>query len=176
MTKAPLDGPEAKIRFPAAIGLGANLGDKTGQIRSALTAIAGLPATVVKAVSRFYRTEPVGLIEQDWFVNAVAVVETAMPPRPLLEGLLNIETDLGRIRDRKWGPRLIDLDLLYYDRLVLEEAGLDLPHPWLARRRFVLIPLSDIAPDWIHPVLGLNTLEMLARLEGTSPEVEPLWA
>jgi 2-amino-4-hydroxy-6-hydroxymethyldihydropteridine diphosphokinase len=151
--------------------LGANIGDKAAQIRIALEHIKNMPETSLLAVSGFYRTQPVGYKEQDWFVNAAALVETTLPPRGILTALLDIEQSMGRIRLDKWGPRIIDLDVLFYDRRVIEEADLILPHPCLDQRRFVLVPLRDIAPDWKHPRLGLTPAEMLARLESEDQEV-----
>ena len=155
------------------MGLGSNLGDKIGQLEKALAALAEIKRTRVTAVSRFYRTAPVGKTDQDWFVNAAALLETGMKPRELLGELLDIERRLGRVRNEKWGPRLIDLDLLFYGDRVIEEEGLTAPHPLLDQRRFVLVPLAEIAPDWVHPVLGLTPGEMDARLSGPGQEVTP---
>ena len=155
----------------AAIGLGANLGDKKGQIEKACQNLAGLPETRLIEVSRLFRTRPVGKTDQDWFVNAAALIETDLTPRRLLEQLLKIEQLLGRVRTGKWGPRLIDLDLLFYDQVVVEEEDLLVPHPYLDKRLFVLIPLAELAPDWIHPVLGLSVLEMAERIDDPYQEV-----
>lgn len=125
-------------------------------------------------MSEFYRTQPVGYTEQDWFVNAAALVETEMRPQDLLIRLLGIEEKMGRIRTIKWGPRLIDLDLLFYDNVVIREEDFSIPHPFLDQRRFVLVPLADVAPDWAHPLTGLTTVEMLDSLDETDQEVRPL--
>ena len=143
--------------------MGSNLGDKAARISSSLEALDRLPETRLVRASRFYQTEPVGKTDQDWFVNAAALIETGLSPRALLEALLSIENRAGRVRTEKWGPRLIDLDLLFYDDLIIEEEGLVVPHPYMPERRFVLAPLSEVAPDWVHPVLGLTPAEMLAR-------------
>jgi len=115
-------------------------------------------------VSPFYLTRPVGQTNQDWFLNAAALIETALTPQSLLKILLMTEREMGRVRGAKWGPRLIDLDLLFFDQAVIEEEGLKIPHPYLNKRRFVLLPLTDIAPKWIHPVLKQTPGEMLANL------------
>lgn len=114
-----------------------------------------------------------GKTDQDWFVNAAARLETDLAPRALLEALLAVEELMGRVRTEKWGPRLIDLDLLFFDDLILDEAGLILPHPHLDQRRFVLAPLTEAAPDWIHPRLGLTPGKMLALLPEEGQEMRP---
>jgi len=155
----------------AGVGLGSNLGDKTGWIKAALAGLERLPSTCLKTASGLYRTQPVGCIDQDWFVNAAALVETSLSPHDLLAGLLEIESSLGRVRTEKWGPRLIDLDLLYYGRKIVNENGLVLPHPHLDRRRFVLAPLTEVAAKWVHPILGLTPGQMLALLPEAGQEV-----
>ncbi|MBU2548421.1 MAG: 2-amino-4-hydroxy-6-hydroxymethyldihydropteridine diphosphokinase [Proteobacteria bacterium] len=143
-------------------------------IRTALIRIGELPSTRLASVSPFYRTEPVGHLEQGWFVNAAAVIETALDPRPLLDALLGIERSMGRVRKEKWGPRLIDLDILFYGQAVIDEPDLVVPHAFMDRRRFVLAPLADVAPDWRHPLLGLTPGEMLARLPENGQEAHRL--
>lgn len=155
----------------AAVGLGANLGDKVEQIEKAMTLIGELNHTGIKASSRLYRTEPVGKTDQDWFVNAAVLLETELDPVVLLMSLLGIENRLGRIRTEKWGPRRIDLDLLFYGQIIMDSDDLKLPHPFLKERRFVLAPLADVAPHWKHPVSRLAVLEMAAALESQGQEV-----
>jgi 2-amino-4-hydroxy-6-hydroxymethyldihydropteridine diphosphokinase len=104
-------------------------------------------------MSSWYRTEPVGLEDPEWFVNGVVLLETPLLPEDLMSQLLRIETLMGRERTVKWGPRVIDLDLLSYDRLIMNKPHLILPHPFLEKRRFVLEPMAEIAPDYVHPVL-----------------------
>lgn len=104
-------------------------------------------------MSSWYRTEPVGLEDPEWFVNGVVLLETPLLPEDLMAQLLRIETLMGRERTVKWGPRIIDLDLLSYDRLIMNKPHLILPHPFLEKRRFVLEPMAEIAPDYVHPVL-----------------------
>lgn len=139
----------------AYVGLGANLGDPPAQLNSALRAIARLPQTRIDAVSRFYRSAPMGPADQPDYCNAVCRVETALAPRALLEALIGIERTAGRERGvERWGPRLLDLDLLHVDGLALHEPGLHLPHPGLMQRNFVLVPLAELAPTLVIPPFG----------------------
>lgn len=148
----------------AYIGLGSNMGDKTANLKKAIEELGKVPGNKVLAVSSFYETEPVGNIEQDWFINAAAKLETGLTPRELLDILLKIEKELGRVRDARWGPRVIDLDILLYDDLVMDEEGLVIPHPYLHERRFVLVPLAEIAPRLIHPLLKKSMSVLLKGL------------
>ena len=116
------------------------------------------------AVSSIYETEPEGYEDQDWFANAVAKIETALPPRELLRLLKEIEKTIGRRESVRWGPREIDLDLLLYDQLCLEDSDITIPHPRMHQRDFVLRPLADIAADAVHPVFGKSVAELLATL------------
>ncbi|MEK7851476.1 MAG: 2-amino-4-hydroxy-6-hydroxymethyldihydropteridine diphosphokinase [Deltaproteobacteria bacterium] len=149
----------------AYIGLGSNIGDKTINMKRAIEELEKVPGNKVLAVSSFYKTEPVGDVEQDWFINAVVKIETGLIPGELLKTLLDIERNLGRVREIKWGPRIIDLDILLYDDLVIEEEGLAVPHPYLHKRGFVLTPLAEIAPACIHPRLKKSISEILGALE-----------
>lgn len=140
----------------AAIGLGANLGDAAATLREAIAALARLPATELLRTSRLYRTPAWGRTEQPDFINAVALVETALPPRELLDALLVVERSFGRVRldGERWGPRTLDLDLLLYGDQVIDEPGLRVPHPHLHERAFALLPLAEIAPDAVIPGIG----------------------
>lgn len=162
----------------AWIGLGSNLGDRRGHLRAALRGLAELGR--VRAVSALYETEPVGLRAQPEFLNAVALLETELAARALLEGLLDIEARCGRVRtEEKNGPRTLDLDLLLYGEAVIDETGLEVPHPRLHERRFVLEPLASLAPALRHPRLGRTASELLAELRDASAvrRVEgPEWA
>jgi len=131
----------------AAIALGSNLQDPEAQVQRAFDEIAGLPRTSLLARSSLYRTEPVGYADQPMFVNACALVETSLGPRELLEGLLEIEQQHGRVRAIRNGPRTLDLDLLVYGDRAVEEPGLTIPHPRAHERRFVLEPLAEVWPD-----------------------------
>jgi len=153
----------------AFVGLGSNLGEREALISQALDELAALPDTTLIRVSSLYDTEPVGVIEQPRFLNAVAMLDTELTARQLLWNLQRIEARLGRTRSQRWGPRTMDLDLLLYGDLVIEEADLRLPHPELARRAFVLVPLVELDPQLTHPASGLSVVQMLARLEHKSP-------
>lgn len=131
----------------AFVALGGNLGDTRTYLRQALDALARLPHTRLLAVSRFYRTPPWGVREQPAFLNAAAELQTDLAPHALLDALLDIERAAGRIRDgERWGPRTLDLDLLHVDGIVMHDARLTLPHPRIAERAFVLLPLAELAP------------------------------
>lgn len=154
----------------AAVALGSNLeseyGDREENLREAIRRLAALGE--VKAVSGFYDTEPVGYQDQPRFLNGAAVLETALRPVELMRGLLEIERSMGRDRGEGYvskGPRVIDLDLLLHGDRVMNTAELTLPHPEMQVRRFVLEPLNEIAPEWVHPVLGLSVAEMLERVD-----------
>ena len=158
----------------AFIGAGANLGEPVRQIRQAKDALQKSPGVRLGAVSSLYRTQPVGPIAQPPFVNAVFSLEYGMSPHDLLALLLSVEEKMGRIRRERWGPRVIDLDLLFYGAMVISEQGLEVPHPRLHERRFVLIPLVEIAPDVVHPVLKKSAFDLLAALPAEGPWVEKL--
>jgi 2-amino-4-hydroxy-6-hydroxymethyldihydropteridine diphosphokinase len=146
--------PIANPPTPAYIALGANLGDRRANIERALELLRATRGVRVTKISSFLENPAVGgPPDSPPFLNAVAEVETSLPPRALLERLLAIEHQLGRRRVRKWDPRLIDLDVLLYGDAVIDEPDLRIPHPLMHERRFVLDPLKEIAPDAIHPVL-----------------------
>ena len=154
----------------AYISLGSNIGDRTAHLREAIGRMAQFG--VVTRTSSFYETEPVEIIDQPWFVNAVVEVSTELAPVELLHRLLEVERSMGRERTVAKGPRNIDLDLLLYDDESVNSAELTLPHPALHERRFVLTPLVEIAPEAWHPTLRKPAWKLLETLPRGS-EVRP---
>jgi 2-amino-4-hydroxy-6-hydroxymethyldihydropteridine diphosphokinase len=155
----------------AYVGLGSNLGDRAAYLLLGLSALSRLPKTHLLRLSPVYETDPVGP-PQPPYLNMVAELETELSPKGLLAEMLGVEKALGRERRERWGPRTLDLDLLLYGDLVLEEAGLSVPHPRLHERAFVLVPLLDLLPEGRHPLLGQSFAELLASLDASS--VRPL--
>jgi dihydropteroate synthase len=154
------------------LALGGNVGDKAKSLRRALRAIASEPGIELTGVSRLYRTAPWGKTDQDWFVNACALGLTSLKPEALLERVKRLEVELGREPTERWGPRIIDIDLIAYDDVTLKTGRLTLPHPELFNRAFVLIPLAEIAPDLV--IAGVRVRDAATRL-GTEPaEIVPL--
>ena len=135
----------------AYLSLGSNVGDRAGNLNSAIARLRALGEVV--AISSLYETEPVELTEQPWFLNCALALNTDKTPQQLLAGILDIEQQLGRRRMQKKGPRIIDIDILLFGNAIVENAGLTIPHPAMQDRRFVLEPLAEIAPDVSHPVL-----------------------
>ena len=132
--------------FGATIGLGTNIGDRIENIDIAIRLLTADGSVRLVARSRNYRTAPWGVTNQDWFVNAAISIATELSPRELLERCQKVENDMGRVRRQKWGPRLIDVDILTYRDMAICEPDLVVPHPLIAERAFVLVPLRDVAP------------------------------
>ena len=154
----------------AYLGLGSNLGDKAAMLDAAIAALAATPGIAVTARSRHYRTPPWGDTDQDWFLNAAIGIETTLSPHALLEACLSTETRLGRVRERRWGPRVIDIDVLHVAGATISDERLVLPHRFLRERAFVLVPLAEIAPDLV--IGGETVREALARLDRSG--IEPV--
>jgi 2-amino-4-hydroxy-6-hydroxymethyldihydropteridine diphosphokinase len=152
------------------LGLGSNLGNRARNIYEALRRLRS--HVRLDRVSSLYETEPVGLTDQPWFLNLVCSGQTALPAESLLVAVKGIERDMGRKEGIRFGPRVIDIDILFYDDLVMETERLQIPHPRLHERGFVLIPLMELAPDLVHPVLNSDVRELVqkaAPLKTTRP-------
>ena len=144
------------------IGIGSNLGDRISYCKQAIGGISRF-ARITEA-SSLYETDPVGNEDQPEFINCVAEIDTELSPQELLNQLNMVEEKLGRVRDEKWGPRTIDLDIIFYGQDVIEDENLEIPHPRAHLRRFVLEPLCDIAPDFVHPKFNVSVLELLNKI------------
>jgi 2-amino-4-hydroxy-6-hydroxymethyldihydropteridine diphosphokinase len=155
----------------AYVALGSNLDDPAANVRAGFEALAMMPDTRLAAISSLYRNPPVGYVDQPDFVNAVAKIETGLAPRALLDALLEIELRFGRVRDFPNAPRTLDLDIVLYDSEVVAEAGLEIPHPRMHERAFVVVPLAEIAPDVAIP--GRGPVSALVR-EVDSESLEKL--
>lgn len=153
----------------AYVGLGSNLGDPRQQVLDAVAALADLPGTRVLQRSALYRTAPWGVLQQPPFVNAVVELDSALSPQALLQGLLEIEQRAGRVRAERNGPRTLDLDLLHVEGARMDQPQLTLPHPRMAERAFVLLPLNDVAPTLCLPGLG-RVAELLVRVDASGCE------
>lgn len=152
----------------ATVGMGSNVGDREAFLAGAIRRLVLHPQNRLRAVSSLYETEPVGKKDQPWFLNCVLQMDTARDLHSFFRGLQEAELFFGRARKERWGPRELDLDLLFFDDLIRADPGLDVPHPGIQGRRFVLEPLCEIDPDLLHPSLGLRARELLERLADPS--------
>ena len=150
------------------IGLGSNMGKPLDRCREAVEYLKIIKGSQVLRCSSFYRTEPVGLLGQAWFINAVIEIRTSLAVQELMQELQAIEGRMGRQKRVKWGPRIIDLDVLLYGQEVIQTDILTVPHPELHKRRFVLGPLYEIAPYAIHPAFGVSVAGLMERLADKS--------
>jgi dihydroneopterin aldolase/2-amino-4-hydroxy-6-hydroxymethyldihydropteridine diphosphokinase len=161
-------------KHQAYIGFGSNLGNRLENCRKAIKAVAELPLCRLVETSSLYESSPVGVVEQPSFINGVIQLETTGGAHWLMQQMLDIENMLGRVRILKWGPRTIDLDLLFFDDLIIESPELCLPHPLLHERLFVLEPLNEIAPEFRHPRLEKTVAELLNDVKSEDQQVEVL--
>lgn len=149
----------------AYIGIGSNLGDRLKNLKKALKSIGNSGTMTIEKESSVYETEPVGLETCDWFLNMVIQIKTHLSPLELLDTLLEIEKKMGREKRIRWGPRKIDLDILIYEDKIIQNEKLTIPHPQMHKRRFVLIPLVEIAKEKVHPLLKKTVGELLLDLK-----------
>lgn len=157
--------PTANSMHSVYIGFGSNIGDRLAHIQHAIRALSKTGGITLQKISAVYKTDPVGYEAQTEFLNGVAAIHTHLPPLSLLHILKDIEAAVGRQHRIRWGPREIDLDILIYGDMCLRTEKLVIPHPEMHRRRFVLAPLAEVAPDVVHPVFQETIQTLLERLE-----------
>jgi 2-amino-4-hydroxy-6-hydroxymethyldihydropteridine diphosphokinase len=155
------------------IGIGSNVGDRSANCVRAAERIAAVPGFDVVSCSEWFFTRPVGVDGQDWYMNGVLAADSEISPIRFLDHLLRIEKRMGRSRKERWEPRIIDLDLLLFGDEIIHQEGLSLPHPRMHMRRFVLVPLVQLAPDLRHPVLLKTMAELLLELPEDGQDVVP---
>jgi 2-amino-4-hydroxy-6-hydroxymethyldihydropteridine diphosphokinase len=161
--------------YTAYIGAGSNIGNKLVNCKNGIIALTKGQNTQIKEWSQFYKTEPVGYENQDWFINVVVKIETTLDAFQLLKKLKSIENDVGRIDNPvRFGPRILDLDILLFDDLVTNSSGLIIPHPRMHKRRFVLKPICDIDPAIVHPVLKIKMQDLLENLDDNEQRIVEL--
>ncbi|MBD2593707.1 2-amino-4-hydroxy-6-hydroxymethyldihydropteridine diphosphokinase [Nostoc spongiaeforme FACHB-130] len=147
-----------------AVALGSNLGDSQQILAAAIAQLSTVPKMQLIATSSWYRTKAVGPPQPD-YINGCIIMQVDMTPQVLLETLLATEQQFGRVRQERWGPRSLDLDLLLYDQVILDIPNLQIPHPRMRERAFVLVPLAEIAPDWIEPVSGYKIKQLVKDVD-----------
>ena len=156
------------------LSIGSNIGDPLGNCRRGIENLCADGKLLLLARSPFYRTQPVDYVEQDWFVNAALLVQTELTPLELLEKTQAIQAQMGRKTDAiRFGPRILDLDIIFYDDTVIDTPHLVVPHPRMHKRRFVLQPICDIDPTVVHPVLGRNVGDLLNELPTDHQDMKP---
>lgn len=160
----------ASRSYDALLGLGSNVGDKAGNIATALRLLTADGEVRIVGQSRLFRSAPWGVTEQAWFVNAVAAVATGLSAHALLARCLAVETEMGRVRRQKWGPRLVDVDVLTYRGETIDTPDLKVPHPLIEQRGFVVVPLMDVAPDEV--IRGRRVRDLAPAFQGG--DVAPL--
>ncbi len=150
----------------AFISIGSNIGDKIGACRKGIDKIKALPSCFVTDISKFYETSPVDYTDQDWFANCAIKIKTEYSPEELLFNLREIERNVGSIKKKiRFGPRILDLDIIFYDNIIIDSKRLKIPHPRMHNRYFVLQPISDIETDFIHPVLKISIKSLIENLK-----------
>lgn len=154
------------------LGLGSNVGQREKFLNQAAAELMTVRDTKVVWASSVYETDPVGKTDQPKFLNAAVEIETQLQPKELFAEVRTIETRLGRTRTERWGPREIDIDLLMYDGLVFQDEEVAVPHPEMERRKFVLVPLKEIAPDLVHPISGMTMEELVASCKDAGRVVQ----
>lgn len=159
-------------KHTAYISVGSNIGDKLLNCQKGISALTRSGRSVITGQSNFYKTEPVDYTDQDWFFNSVVKIETTLDPFQLLYELKIIEKDAGRTEDQiRYGPRILDLDIIFYDNIVIKSSELIIPHPKMHKRRFILKPICDIKPKFIHPVLKMDMQYLLNNLDDKEQRV-----
>ncbi|WP_313951695.1 2-amino-4-hydroxy-6-hydroxymethyldihydropteridine diphosphokinase [Nostoc sp. FACHB-110] len=158
------EGSSNQTYVLAALALGSNLGDSQTILATALTNLGAIPEIEIKSTSSWYKTKAVGPPQPD-YINGCAILQVIMTPQLLLDTLLATEQQFGRVRQERWGPRSLDLDLLLYDKVILDTPNLQIPHPRMRERAFVLVPLAEIAPDWIDPVSGYAIKQLVKDVD-----------
>jgi 2-amino-4-hydroxy-6-hydroxymethyldihydropteridine diphosphokinase len=158
------NAPDFEVPHRVAVALGSNLGDSEAILEAALKSLSHQPGVMLQAQSPVYQTVAVGPPQPD-YLNVCALFATQLDPEPFLQLLLHTETLFGRVRRERWGPRLLDLDLLLFDHMILDQPQLQIPHPRMRERAFVLVPLHDIAPTWIEPVSGKSIADLMKQVD-----------
>jgi 2-amino-4-hydroxy-6-hydroxymethyldihydropteridine diphosphokinase len=156
------------MQYTAYIAVGSNIGNPLQNCIEAVHKISKNDSIKITSKSSFYQTSPIGNIKQEWFVNSAIKINTSLAPDNLLCYLLGIETEMGRVRKEKWGPRIIDLDLLFYDSLILNREKITIPHPEIQKRNFVLMPMCEIAENFVHPNLKKSIKTLLKESKDNS--------